>query len=177
MANDPGNTNQGVRKANAEEDASNAKNAATDKRADRITAASEKQGHLKPLPPRKPVPPPVEITEYPEGDPDKGRIDFAAQGECLTEEVIPMRDRRAYLLEQAQRNQDANDELNAIQVEQNRNVQRVQSELQDPDYMRETSMETAVEALKSHDAMRSPEYIKKMRKLREDRRKEAVGAA
>jgi hypothetical protein len=189
------NETQGIRKSNAEEDAHNKKTAAEDKSADRATAASERDTvpqsrHVDrsprgagsgenavrvrqhKLPPRKAVPPPVDITEYPEGDPDKGRIDYEAQAEGFVAEVIPMRDRRAYLLEQAQRNQDANDELNAIQVEQNRNLQFAQSQLQDPDVMRENSMVTAVAALKEHNTMQTPDYIEKAKQLREERYQE-----
>jgi hypothetical protein len=94
------------------------------------------------------LPEPGEVTEYPEGDPDKGALEPET---ARTQNLIPMRDRRAYLLLQAQRNQDANDQLNAIQVAQNRRVAELPSLLQDPDYLRETSMETAQAALMTHD--------------------------
>jgi hypothetical protein len=90
-------------------------------------------------------------TEYPEGDIEKGKIDPEELTEGQTAEMIPMRDRRAYLLDQARKNEAANDELNAIQVEQNKRVQLAQNILQDPDEMRESSMETAVAALRQHD--------------------------
>jgi hypothetical protein len=90
-------------------------------------------------------------TEYPKGDIEKGKIDPEELTEGQTAEMIPMRDRRAYLLDQAEKNEAANDELNAIQVEQNKRVQLAQNILQDPDEMRESSMETAVAALKQHD--------------------------
>jgi hypothetical protein len=93
----------------------------------------------------------TKTTEYPEGDIEKGRIDPEELTEGQTAEQIAMRDRRAYLLDQAEKNQAANDELNAIQVEQNKRVQLGQNILQDPDEMRESSMETAINALKQHD--------------------------
>lgn len=92
-----------------------------------------------------------EGTKYTKGDPAKGRIDFAKLAEGETIEQIPMRDRRAYLLDQAAKNEAANDELNAIQVDQNKRLQAVTNLIQDPDEMRDSSMETAVAALKMHD--------------------------
>jgi hypothetical protein len=94
---------------------------------------------------------PGDFGDYPEGDPEAGRIDPEEQAECITSEQIPMRDRRAYLLQQAERNERANDEINAIQVEQNKDVQFAQSMLQDPDVMRENSMDQAIAQLKQHD--------------------------
>ena len=89
-----------------------------------------------------------EVTEYPEGDPDKGALDYENPEH---NNLIPMRDRRAYLIRQAERNEAANDQLNAIQVAQNRRVQALPGLLSDPDYLRETSMETAQAALMTHD--------------------------
>jgi hypothetical protein len=112
---------------------------------------------------------PGDVTEYPEGDPEKGRLDVEEQAECITLEQIPMRDRRAYLVQQAERNEAANDELNAIQVEQNKRVQFAQSLLQDPDVMRETSMDQAKAQLQLHD----PEYVRSTRDQRREMRREA----
>jgi hypothetical protein len=94
---------------------------------------------------------PVKTTEYPKGDPEEGRIipEDLTLGQVA--ELKNARDRRAYLIQQAERNEAANDELNAIQVDQNKRVQLVQNQLQDPDRMREESMETAVAMLKEHD--------------------------
>jgi hypothetical protein len=94
---------------------------------------------------------PGDETKYDEGDIDAGRIDPEQQADCITSGQIPMRDRRAYLLDQARRNEAANDELNAIQVDQNKRVQLAQSLLQDPDVQREESMVNAVASLKMHD--------------------------
>jgi hypothetical protein len=111
---------------------------------------------------------PVKTTMYPEGEIAKGRIDYEKQGECDTNEVIAIRDRRAYLENQAFLNQNANDELNAIQTEQNKRLQTVIAGLNDPDQMRETSMVTAIAALKYHD----PEEVKKRREAFKMRRLE-----
>jgi hypothetical protein len=102
------------------------------------------------------LPEPGEVTEYPEGDPDKGALEPET---ALVQNQIPMRDRRAYLIRQAERNEAANDQLNAIQVAQNRRVAALPALLQDPDYLRETSMETAQAALMTHD----PENVRKKR--------------
>lgn len=110
------------------------------------------------------APEPEEVTEYPEGDPDLGALDPENP-----DRPIAHMHRRAYLIRQAERNQAANDALNAIQVAQNKKVGEVSAYLQDPDYMRETSMETAITALKAHD----PEEVEKRRdaqiKLRKER--------
>jgi hypothetical protein len=90
-------------------------------------------------------------TEYPKGDIEKGRIDPEEVTVGQTAEMIAARDRRAYLLDQAEKNEAANDELNAIQVEQIKRVQLGQNIIQDPDEQREESMETAINALKQHD--------------------------
>lgn len=90
-------------------------------------------------------------TEYAKGDIAKGKIDYEKLSEGQTAEQIAARDRRAYLIDQAEKNEAANDELNAIQTEQNKKVQFAQNFIQDPDEMREESMETALAALKSQD--------------------------
>lgn len=92
------------------------------------------------------APEPEEVTEYPEGDPDLGALD-----PDNPERPIAHMHRRAYLVRQAERNQAANDQLNAMQVAQNKRVAKIPALLQDPDYMRETSMQTAMTAIKSHD--------------------------
>jgi hypothetical protein len=89
--------------------------------------------------------------EYAKGDIDKGRLDPEVLAEGLTENLKAARDRRAYLIDQAEKNEAANDELNAIQTEQNKKVQFATNLIQDPDRMRDESMETALNALKSQD--------------------------
>lgn len=133
----------------------------------RGAGSGEDAVRLRQLPPREPVPPVVESTEYPKGEIDKGRIDYEAQAEGFVADVIPMRDRRAYLIDQAEKNEAANDELNAIQSEQNRNLQFVQTQLQDPDVMRENSMQTAVANLEAHSNARDPDVIEAQRAFRE----------
>ena len=88
---------------------------------------------------------------YAKGDIAKGKIDPEKLADCQTIDQIAMRDRRAYLIDQAEKNEAANDELNAIQVDQNKRVQLAQNLAQDPDVQREESMESATAALKEHD--------------------------
>jgi hypothetical protein len=120
------------------------------------------------------APEPLPVTEYPEGDPDKGALDF----DNLDNRLIAHRDRRAYLIRQAERNEAANDQLNALQVLQNRRVQRGTNALSDPDYLREVSMVTAQAALKAHD----PDVVKKnhdemAKRLKMRQEREAKAAA
>jgi hypothetical protein len=135
------------------------------------TFADDTEEELDDTDPDTPEPGPV--TEYPEGDPDKGVFD----PENPTR-PIAHRDRRAYLIRQAQRNERANDQLNAMQVAQNRRVIDGTAYLQDPDYLREVSMETAQAAIASH----SPEAVKKNRdemakRLKARQEREAKAAA
>ena len=135
------------------------------------TFADDTEEELDDTEPELPEPGPV--TEYPEGDPDKGVFD----PENPTR-PIAHRDRRAYLIRQAQRNERANDQLNAMQVAQNRRVIDGTAYLQDPDYLREVSMETAQAAIASH----SPEAVKKNRdemakRLKARQEREAKAAA
>jgi hypothetical protein len=90
-------------------------------------------------------------TAFAKGDIAKGRIDPEEVTTGQVAELKAARDRRAYLVDQAEKNEAANDELNAIQVEQNRKLQLVQNIIQDPDEMRDSSMETAINALKEMD--------------------------
>jgi hypothetical protein len=106
-----------------------------------------------------------EGSEYPEGDATKGKPDLANPVE------IPMRDHRAYLLDQAEKNQRANDELNAMQVEQNRRFNQTNLLLADPDYQRDTSMESAIAEINRHTVgsefdMHSPEAREKRKQSR-----------
>lgn len=102
-------------------------------------------------------------TDYPEGDPAKGKLDYEKIAEAeQPEQQIAMRDRRAYLLDQAQKNQDANDELNAKQVEQNNRLHVGTAMMQDPDLQRDLSMESAEAEIDMH----TPEYVENARKNR-----------
>jgi hypothetical protein len=91
---------------------------------------------------------PGEVTEYPEGDADAGGLPLET---AVQAQLLAQRDRRAYLIRQAERNEAANDQLNAIQVAQNRRVAALPALLNDPDYLREVSMQTAQAALMTHD--------------------------
>jgi hypothetical protein len=121
-----------------------------------------------------PVEAPIEQTKWPTGEIDKGRLDPEAGLPGLGQ-LIAHRDRRAYLVKQAEQNEAANDELNFIQVELIKRLGIVQNLIQDPDVQREESMVSAVADLKLHD----PEEILKTRperqKMREDARREALG--
>jgi hypothetical protein len=97
--------------------------------------------------------------EYPEGEAAKGKLDYSTVA-ADPNLYIAQRDRRAYLLDQAEKNQAANDELNAIQVEQNKRVQMASNLVNDPDYQRDKSMETAVAALEMHNTDAKDERIK-----------------
>ena len=110
------------------------------------------------------LPEPGPVTEYPEGDADAGALD-----PDNPTRLIAHRDRRAYLIRQAERNEAANDQLNAIQIAQNRRVAALPGLLLDPDYLRETSMETAQAALMSHDpktVRKNREQVKELQKRR-----------
>jgi hypothetical protein len=106
-----------------------------------------------------------EVTEYPEGDPEAGRLD-----PDNPMRPIAHRDRRAYLIRQAERNEAANDQLNAIQIAQNRRVQDLPGLLSDPDYLRETSMETAQAALMTHDPVNVRKNREQVMELQKRRR-------
>lgn len=113
-------------------------------------------------------------TEYAEGDIDAGRIDPQELAQGQTAEMKSARDRRAYLLDQARKNEAANDELNAIQVEQNKRVQFGQNLIQDPDVMREESMVTARAELEAHDPDKVRETQAAAQKERDRKNKDAA---
>lgn len=110
---------------------------------------------------------PVTPTEYPKGEIEKGRIDYEALAECDTANDIPMRDRRAYLINQAELNEAANDELNALQVAGHRRLHEATAFMQDPDWQRENSMQTAIASLEMHD----PEKVLANRDERREQRR------
>lgn len=107
-------------------------------------------------------------TEYPEGDPAKGKLDFSTVA-VDPNLYIPQRDRRAYLVDQAEKNEAANDELNAIQVEQNKRVQMASNLVNDPDFQRDNSMQTAVAALEMHNPDAKDEGLKGAMEARAER--------
>jgi hypothetical protein len=107
-------------------------------------------------------------TEYPEGDPAKGKLDFSTVA-VDPNLYIAQRDRRAYLVDQAEKNEAANDELNAIQVEQNKRVQMASNLVNDPDFQRDNSMQTAVAALEMHNPDAKDEGLKGAMEARAER--------
>jgi hypothetical protein len=101
--------------------------------------------------------------EYDEGDAAAGKLDYEKLAEAQNpEQQIPMRDRRAYLKDQAEKNEAVNDELNARQVEQANNFQQATKIMEDPDLQRDLSMENATAELDRH----TPEYVENFRKTR-----------
>ena len=113
---------------------------------------------------------PGETTEYPEGDADKGALPLE---QAIQQQLIAQRDRRAYLIRQAERNEAANDQLNAIQVAQNRRVAALPQLLNDPDYLREVSMQTAQAALMTHDPENMRQKREQAAELQKQRRDKA----
>lgn len=102
-----------------------------------------------------------------EGDPEKGKIDPDDP-----DRYIAMKDRRAYLIDQAEKNEKANDELNAIQVAQNERYRKAMLENNpyiDPDKQRDESMESARAQLMMHD----PDTVKKNAEAAKKARAEA----
>lgn len=79
-------------------------------------------------------------SEYPEGDATKGKPDFQALAEGATEHVV-MRDRRAYLISQAEKNQAANDEAQAQYIEGLKGTPQPIGLVNDPDFQRDKSMQ------------------------------------
>jgi hypothetical protein len=82
--------------------------------------------------------------EFPEGDATKGKPDFEAKARHPGTEQIPQRDYRAYLKDQAEKNEAANDEINAIAVENARVAAAGAGLLLDPDFQRDQSMQTTL---------------------------------
>jgi hypothetical protein len=118
--------------------------------------------------------------EYEEGDATKGKLDFRTVANDPNN-YIAQRDRRAYLVDQAEKNESANDELNAMQVEQNSRVQPGSNLINDPDFQRDNSMQTAIAALERHnpdsDAFKGEMEARaaRDRKQAEDQGQPAVG--
>lgn len=107
-------------------------------------------------------------TDYPEGDPAKGKLDYSTIA-VDPNLYIAQRDRRAYLVDQAEKNEAANDELNAIQVEQNKRVQMASNLVNDPDFQRDNSMQTAVAALEMHNPDAKDQGLKGAMEARAER--------
>jgi hypothetical protein len=109
--------------------------------------------------------------EFPEGDPAAGKPDFELRANMYTgAEQIPQRDYRAYLLDQAAKNEAANDEVNAIVVERERKLGAVAGLVLDPDYQRDISMQSTLATIGSDpDAQqRRVDAARAIRMARED---------
>lgn len=102
-------------------------------------------------------------SKYPKGDPAKGKDPDKDIPMFIKGPQIAMRDRRAYLLDQAQKNEAANDEVNAHQVEANQKIAEIMFEALDPDKIRDETTEAAVEEIDTH----TPEGAKKAREERQ----------
>lgn len=106
-------------------------------------------------------------SEYPEGDASKGKPDFEARARGCNDERIPMRDHRAYLVSQAEKNERANDEIQARSVEELRPFEPL-GILNDPDYQRDTSMETALAEVEEHTAEAAKKRAEHRKAMAED---------
>ena len=101
--------------------------------------------------------------KYAKGDPGKGRdpdkdIPFFIKGP-----QVAMRDRRAYLLDQAAKNESANDEVNAKQVENNQKIAEIMFEALDPDKVRDETTQAALDEMDRHTV----EYVEAARAQRQ----------
>lgn len=89
--------------------------------------------------------------EFAEGDPAKGKESHEEKVAVFgPPNTIAHRDRRAYLLDQAEKNQSANDEIQARQVEQNAKLADVMVEALDPDRLREETTQQALDEIDTH---------------------------
>lgn len=93
-------------------------------------------------------------SKYPKGDPAKGKDPEKDVPMFIKGPQIAMRDRRAYLVDQAVKNEAANDEVNAHEVENNQRIAEIMFDALDPDKLREETTEAALEEIDRH----TPEY-------------------
>lgn len=100
--------------------------------------------------------------QYAKGDPAKGRDPERDVPMHIKAPTVAMRDRRAYLVDQAVKNESANDEVNAKQVELNQQASEAMFEALDPDKLRDETTEEALEELDRH----TPEGAQKAREQR-----------
>jgi hypothetical protein len=94
-------------------------------------------------------------SKYPKGDPAKGKDPDKDVPMFIKGPQIAMRDRRAYLVDQAVKNEAANDEVNAKQVENNQRIAEVMLDVLDPDTLRDETTQAALEEIDRH----TPEYV------------------
>ena len=102
-------------------------------------------------------------SKYPKGDPAKGKDPEKDIPMFIKGPQIAMRDRRAYLVDQAQKNEAANDEVNAHEVENNQRIAGIMFDALDPDKLRDETTEAAIEEIDRH----SPENVEKQREFRQ----------
>jgi hypothetical protein len=89
--------------------------------------------------------------EFPEGNPADGKPDYEARANMYTGQARPraQRDVRAYLQDQAAKNEAANDEVNALAIEHERKAGAVAGLVLDPDYQRDISLQSTLATLGS----------------------------
>jgi hypothetical protein len=101
-------------------------------------------------------------SKYPKGDPAKGKDPDKDVPMFIKGPQIAMRDRRAYLVDQAVKNEAANDAVNAKEVENNQRIAEITLDVLDPDKLRDETTEAALEELDRH----TPEGAAKAREER-----------
>jgi hypothetical protein len=102
--------------------------------------------------------------QYAKGDPAKGRDPEKDIPMYIKGPQIAMRDRRAYLVDQAVKNESANDEVNAHEVANNQRIAEIMFDALDPDKLRDETTEAALEEIDRH----TPEYVEAARKQRQE---------
>lgn len=113
--------------------------------------------------------------EYERGDPEKGRIDPEDIAFAQNVGQVAIRDRRAYLIDQAEKNESANDEINARMVEKNKKLSEAQAIALDPDEMRANSMESAIAEIELHDQQHARDTQIQRQQIQRARRLAARG--
>jgi hypothetical protein len=89
-------------------------------------------------------------TQFPKGDPAKGKGEMKEVAVFGPQNPIAHRDRRAYLIDQAAKNEAANDELQAKQVQANEKLAEIMVEALDPDRLRDETTKAALEEEDRH---------------------------
>jgi hypothetical protein len=86
-----------------------------------------------------------------EGDPDEGHYSPEELADQVSPRVISARDRRAYLLSQAIKNEAANDEVNAREADLiNERREGIANYIIDPDRLREESLKQSLDDVDQH---------------------------
>ncbi len=105
-------------------------------------------------------------SEYPAGDPTKGKPDFQRLAEGGDYPPIAMRDHREYLKSQALKNERANDEAQARFVEGFKEKRKVLGVTMDPDFMRDKSMQQLELETDAEAGMHTEQYVEDYKKRR-----------